>query len=139
MPYDHIAVCLDTSAEAGDAALREASALRELGAGRLSLVHVAVPPRLSGYSRWEPPADQTFVVEAEEWLRGVAESVPGAEPVVLHGDRPAHRVVAWAREAGCDLIVAASHDDVAERLGFGGFARHLAYHAPCPVLLARPR
>ena len=77
-------------------------------------------------------------MEAREWLQGVAETVPGAEPVLLIGDRPAHRVVAWAREAGCDLIVSASHDDAAERLGFGGFARHLAHHAPCPVLLARP-
>jgi len=138
VPYDHIAVCLDASPAAGEAALREAAALRAPAPGRLSLVHVAVPPRFAGYARWEPPSRQTFVVEAGEWLRGLAETVPGAEPVLLHGDRPAHRVVEWARDAGCDLIVAASHDDAAERLGLGGFTRYLAHHAPCPVLLARP-
>ena len=138
MPYDHIAVCLDTS-PAGEAALVEATALRALGPGRLTLVHVATPPRIAGYSRWEPPEVQTFVVEAREWLEGVARGIPGAEAVVLHGDRPAHRVVEWAAGAGCDLLVAASHDSAAERLGLGGFARHLAHAAPCPVLLARPR
>lgn len=138
MPYDHIAVCLDASSAADEAALREAVALRALAPGRLTLLHVAVPPRLAGYSRWEAPGEQTFAVEAGEWLRGVAESVPGAEPVLLVGDRPAHRVEEWAGEAGCDLLVAASHDDAAARLGLGGFARHLAHHAPCAVLLARP-
>lgn len=137
MPYHHIAVCLDDFPGAGEAALREAVALRARVPGRLSVVHVAAPPRIAGYSRWEPPAAQTFAVEAGEWLAGIAETVPGAEAVLLVGDRPAHRVVDWAREAGCDLLVAASHDTPA-RLGFGGFARHLAHHAPCPVLLARP-
>jgi nucleotide-binding universal stress UspA family protein len=138
VPYDHIAVCLDTS-DAGEAALREAAALRAATPGRLTLVHVATPPRIAGYSRWEPPEVQTFMLEARAWLEGVAAGIPGATAVVLHGDRPAHRVVAWAAESGCDLLVAASHDSALERLGLGGFARHLAHAAPCAVLLARPR
>jgi nucleotide-binding universal stress UspA family protein len=134
-PYRHIAACVDTS-EAAEAVIREALRLRALGPGRLTLLHVAAPP-VSGYSRWEPPSDQEFFQEARDWVEARARRVPGAEPVALWG-RPSHRAVEWAREAGCDLMIAASHANVLERAGLGGFSRHLAYHAPCPVLLVRP-
>lgn len=135
-PYRHIAVCVDTSPAATDA-VAEGVRLRELGPGRLTLVHVAVPPA-HGYSRWEPPQDQGFVQDAREWLNGTLRTVPGADGVVLWG-RPAHRVVEWATRSGCDLLVAATHGGWWERAGLGGFSRHIAHAAPCPVLLVPPK
>lgn len=134
-PYRHIAVCVDMSS-ASDAAVAEGMRLRALGPGRLTLLHVAVPPP-GGYSRWERPQDQGFVQEARDRLVRRVSTVTDAEPVVLWG-RPAHRVVEWAAHAGCDLLVAAAHGGRRERVGLGGFSRHIAYAAPCPVLLVRP-
>jgi universal stress protein A len=136
-PYAHIAVCLDESPAAARA-VAEGVRLRALGAGTLSLVHVAHPPRLAGYSRWERPDEQEYAREAREWLERRAAAVPGAVPVALIGERPAHRVVEWAAGSGCDLLVVATRGGTAERLGLGGFSRHLAHAAPCPVLLVRP-
>ncbi len=133
--YRHIAVCVDAD-RGSPAAIREGRRLRGMWPGRLSLVHVASPP-LAGYSRWERPTDQEFVQEARIRLERIARDVPGAEPVTLWG-RPAHRVVEWAAEAGCDLLVAASHGGALARAGLGGFSRHIAYHAPCAVLLVPP-
>src|SRR5262245_55131417 len=65
--YRHIACCIDRSA-AAERALAEAARLWRLGSGRLSVVHVASPPVVSGYSRWGPEY-QPFYAEAEEWLR----------------------------------------------------------------------
>lgn len=135
-PYRHIACCVDDS-PASHGALEEALRLRALGPGRLSIVHVATAPALIGYSRWGPE-HQHFFYTAGEWLNALAATVPGAEPVLLWG-HPATRVHQWAQESGCDLLVAAAHTGPVERAVLGSFSRYLAYHAPCPVLLTRPR
>ena len=41
----------------------------------------------------------------------------------------------WAAEAAPDLLVAAADRKAGQRLLHGAFAGHLAYHAPCPVLV----
>jgi nucleotide-binding universal stress UspA family protein len=37
-----------------------------------------------------------------------------------------------------DLLVAGVYRGMASRALLGSFAQHLAYHAPCPVLLVGP-
>lgn len=138
VPYAHIAVCIDDS-EASMRALAEARRLRALGPGRLSLVHVAPAPLMfrRGGEGWEPdPRDLNRV--AARWLEEVAASVPEGEPVLSVGHPPT-AVVEWAREARPDLLVAAAHRGPVERILLGSFAGHLAHHAPCSVLLVRPR
>lgn len=136
-PYAHIACCIEDS-EASISALAEARRLRDLGPGRLSVVHVATAGVVFGGGPEAPLAD---VVDAHEgsrrWLEGVAAEVPGAEPVLLEGDPPG-AVVEWARAEGPDLLVAASQRRLLERILLGSFATHLARHAPCSVLLVRP-
>lgn len=106
--------------------------------GRLSLVHVvytpvvyAEPMSLVGY-------DPGFIhTEARKWLDERVAEVPGAEGVLLEGHPPSS-VCRWAETAEPDLIVAASHRGLVERVLLGSFAGHLAQHSPVDVLLTRP-
>jgi nucleotide-binding universal stress UspA family protein len=137
-PYAHIACCVDDSS-ASASALEEARRLRACGPGRLSLVHAA--PRGLIYEadeegRWIVAERDLQSVE-RRWLEDLARGVPEAEPVLLEGFPP-EAVCGWAREAGVDLLVTATHRGLAERVLFGSFSAHLARHAPCPVLLVRP-
>jgi nucleotide-binding universal stress UspA family protein len=112
--FVHAAVCLDRS-EAARRALAEA---RRLSPERLSVVHVGVGR------------------EAAPWLTMLVEEIPGAEAVQLAGP-PAERLIAWARDARPDVLVAASH---AGRIAgaFSSTARRLAIAAPCPALIVPP-
>ncbi|MGD9572565.1 MAG: universal stress protein [Thermoleophilia bacterium] len=137
-PYAHIAVCVDES-EGSERALAEARRLFAPGENRLSIVHVAT----SGVTfAGTPDAPLSEIVDAvhssEAWLARTAATVEGAEPVLLEGE-PSGAVVEWARDAGVDLLVASSSRGFLERLLLGSFATHLTRHAPCSVLLVRPR
>jgi len=132
--FQHIACCIDRSA-ASERALAEAARLWRLGSGRLSVVHVASPPFVSGYSRWGPEY-QPFYAEAEEWLRTRVADLPGAEAVLLWGFA-GERIAEWAAEAAADLLVAAAHHGRARRM-LGSVTGYLARHAPCSVLVIRP-
>ncbi|HWH14588.1 MAG TPA: universal stress protein [Miltoncostaeaceae bacterium] len=136
-PYAHIACCVDDS-EASDRAVEEARRLRELGAGRLSIVYAAPQPLVfAGMGGALVPDPRDLASASARWLEERAGRVPGAEPVLLEGYPPV-AVCDWAREAGVDLLVAAAHRGRVERVLLGGFASYLAYHAPCAVLLVRP-
>ena len=71
---------------------------------------------------------------AEMWLEEQIHGRENAEIVLLEG-HPAEAAVDWAREAGCDVMVAAHHSGRVERVLLGSFAKHLVDHAPCAVFL----
>ncbi len=135
-PYLNIACCIDES-DASRFALSEARRLRALGPGELHVLHA--PGDVIAYPAHPLTAWLRHPVElradAERWLD--EQISVGETPIVLSG-HPATAACEWAREAGCDLIVAAAHRSTAERALLGGFATYLAYHAPCKVLLVRP-
>jgi nucleotide-binding universal stress UspA family protein len=136
--YGHIAVCIDRSG-ASTASLREARALRAAGGpGRLSIVHVAPWPLLYAgeAGAWAPDPDD-IASAAREWLDRAASDVPEAQAVLLDGYPPA-AVCEWAQGNEVDLLVAASHRGLVERVLLGSFAGYLARNAPCSVLLTRP-
>ena len=136
-PYAHIACCVDDS-EGSRLAREEARRLHEATGGRLSLVHVATAGVMFAGSPEAPVADVVDSVEASRrWIHEQATQVEDAEPVLLEGDPPS-AVVNWARDAGVDLLVAASSRGFLERLLLGSFAGHLTHHAHCSVLLVRP-
>lgn len=110
--------------------------MRELGPGRLSLVHVAPSPVIYGESLGPPP-EEVVSTAASDWLAGFAKSVEGAEPVLLSG-HPGAAVCEWAERSDADLLVTSAHRGFVKRLALGSFAAYLAYHAPCPVLVVRP-
>ena len=123
--WTHIACCVDES-EASASALREAVRLRSQAPGRLSLVHVAFGPP-------GRPAE-----ERGAWLTAAAALAGGEAVLLVNLGVPAAAVSSWADGADVDLIVAAAHRGIRERIRLGSFAGHLARHAPCSVLLVRP-
>jgi nucleotide-binding universal stress UspA family protein len=139
-PYRHIACAID-DAEASRRALAEAARLAADGASRLSVVHVADLPTsaLLGAAIGAPPIDVDWQEAARALLAQATAELPDAETIVLTGDPDAQVVCDWAEEAAVDLLVAGVHRGAAARALQGSFALHLAYHAPCPVLLVGPR
>jgi nucleotide-binding universal stress UspA family protein len=140
--FDHIACCIDDS-EAATRALAHAEALRALSGGRLTVVHVLPSPAFlttlaASLGGGAGVHDEEIQREAAEmWLEEQVHGRENAEGVLLEG-HPAEAAVEWAREAGCDVMVAARHSGLVERVLLGSFAGHLANHAPCPVLLIPP-
>ena len=137
--YRHIAVCVDRSTAASDA-LAEARRLHEAASGgKLSVVHVAPWPLLytDEGGAWAPDPED-IASAARSWLDETVAGVPGAEAVLLDGYPPAV-VCDWAGEHDVDLLVAASHRGLVERVLLGSFAGYLVRNAPCAVLLTRPK
>lgn len=136
--FRHIACCIDAS-RAGTAALDEARRLTAAVAGRLSLVH-AGPYTLTfeDVGGRQVPVREDLNASARDWLRRRASEIPGAEPVFLQGERGPATCV-WAEDAGADLIVVGAGSGRLPGLVPGGFVHHLLEHAPCPVLVVRPR
>jgi nucleotide-binding universal stress UspA family protein len=134
-PFRHIACCMDES-ESALRALEESRRLRALGEGRLTLLHVVQypPPFAGGYGVQINPAD--LMAAAEGWMGEIAADVPEGVKVVLQG-YPALEACRWAADNAVDLMVCASHRNLAQRLALGSFAHHLVNHAPCPVLVLR--
>lgn len=133
--YSHIACCLDGS-PAGDAALAAAIRARSLGPGALTLVHV-MEPGVETYTGYAGDAMNQDVHDARSWMEQMVALAPGCEGVLLEGHAPT-AVAQWASEAGVDLLVAVRHRGRVEHLVLGSFAQHLAYHAPCTVMLVHP-
>jgi nucleotide-binding universal stress UspA family protein len=135
---DRVACCVD-GPEAGPA-LDVAVGVSARAGARLSLVHVAESPgRFSGgRTAWTPPEDELaagIVAEARDWLEPLAAAAGGAEAVVLQGPDPAEEILAWAREAGCGLLVVHPRRRGVARRVLGGVTTRLASDAPCPVLV----
>lgn len=134
-PYAHIACCLDGS-PAGDAALAASIRARSLGDGALTLVHV-MEPGITAYSGYSSDEMNDDLHEARAWMEQMVALAPGSEGILLEG-HPATATVDWARGAGVDLLVAVRHRGAVEHLLLGSFAQHLAYNAPCTVMLVHP-
>jgi nucleotide-binding universal stress UspA family protein len=139
--FAHIACCIDDS-DAAARALAHADALRALSGGTLTVLHVLPSPAfltsLAASLGGAPPHDSEMEREAAEmWLTEQIHGRENAEAVLLEG-HPAEAAVDWARESGCDVMVAARHRGLMERVLIGSFAGHLANHAPCAVLLIPP-
>jgi len=133
--YAHIACCLDGS-PAGDAALAAAIRARSLGDGALTLVHV-MEPGITAYSGYSSDEINEDMRDAREWMEQMVAMAPGSEGILLEG-HPATATTEWARGAGVDLLVAVRHRGAVEHLLLGSFAQHMAYNAPCTVMLVHP-
>jgi nucleotide-binding universal stress UspA family protein len=134
--FNHIACCVDDS-EASRRALEEA--IRLAGdRGRVSLVHVTQQPVLypdpAGVMLPEP---ESVHERARRWLDRQAKAFPSTETVLLEG-HAGTAVCVWADQAAPDLIVAAAHRGLIDRMLLGSFAGFLVRHSPANVLLVRP-
>jgi nucleotide-binding universal stress UspA family protein len=140
VPYGHIAVCVEQQSDMSRRSLDAARELRALGPGRLTLVHSLAAPVIyptlpgSGVQTWIPDPME-YRGAAEAWLAEMA--LPDEETLVLDG-HAAEAACHWAADANVDLMVAAAHRGLVDRMLLGSFAVYLARHAPCAVLLVRP-
>ncbi len=134
--FTHVACCIDDS-EASGLALAEARRLAG-DDGRLSLVHVTQQPVLypdpAGVLVPEP---ESVHEDARRWLDRQAAGVPSAEAVLLEG-HVGTAVCVWAEQQRPDVIVAAAHRGLVDRILLGSFASFLARNSPVNVLLVRP-
>jgi nucleotide-binding universal stress UspA family protein len=110
--------------------------MRALGDGGLTLVHV-MEAGVEAYSGYPTDAINDDAHAARAWLEQMVALAPGADGVLLEG-HPATTVTEWARGAGIDLLIAVRHRGKVEHLVLGSFAQHLAYNAPCEVMLVHP-
>ncbi|MBL6634424.1 MAG: universal stress protein [Thermoleophilia bacterium] len=137
--YRHVAVAVEDS-PGSRKALDEAWRMASLSGARLSVLHVTsipLPPPYMGEGGVFLPDPQVMQDAALVWLKEMVEGIPGAEPQVLEG-HPPDAVCEWAGANDVDLLVAGAERGRVERLLLGSFALHLARHAPCDILLARP-
>jgi nucleotide-binding universal stress UspA family protein len=92
-----------------------------------------VPSEVS--EEYERQADQV----AKRHLEQVIDLCPSARIRVESGD-PGERICAVAAETGVDLVVVGTHDrGTLRRILGGSVSDNVAHHAPCPVLLIRPK
>jgi nucleotide-binding universal stress UspA family protein len=138
VPYRHVGCAIDDS-EISRAALCEACRVWEGGARRLSVVHVADPPPYAYATPMTSSIGSFWLDGARAWLRAQVAPLEGAVPVLLSSTPAAQAVCEWAEGACVDLLVAGAYRGPVERALKGSFARYLAYHASCPVLLVGPR
>lgn len=137
--YAHVAVAVEDS-PGSHKALQEASRMAALTGARLSVLHVTsipMPPPYMGEGGVFLPDPETMQAAALTWLTEMVEEIPGATPHVLEG-HPPDAVCEWAGDNDVDLLVAGAERGRVERLLLGSFALHLARHAPCDIMLARP-
>ena len=135
--------------ECGNYALSCAASLARTFKASIVCVHVIEPivPTVgySGMSEPLPIADISEQLEdsAERELPKLAECEECAgldvEEVIVHGEA-ASEIVQVAKDREIDLIVISSHGRTGlGRILFGSTAEAVVRHAPCPVLVVKPK
>lgn len=114
-----------------------ACALAGDGAARLTLLHVAEPPRVSSLGMVAgPPLPAGYRGAWESQLRLIRPRDPAvrAEYRIEEGE-PAAAILRDAEKTGCDLIVLGARRTAGlDRLLRRGVSGRVSRHAPCPVV-----
>jgi nucleotide-binding universal stress UspA family protein len=146
--YERILVAIDGS-EPSKVALQTAIALAKADGAALAVVTVHDERLIESSAAPENYSDVAVLIESDEHagktLLEHARSAAGAAGVtdvtvrLLDGDPAAH-IVDTARAHRADLIVVSTHGRTGlSRFFVGSVAEHVIRHAPCSVLVARPR
>lgn len=136
--YAHILipVAFDTD-ETPEAALRVAARL-VAPEGRVTLLHVMqdAPRYAAEYlpPGWAGHVEATLAAELARWADVFGP--PGTAVLIRHG-AAAREILAFAEEAGVDLIVIAGHRPGLRDRILGGVATKVVQRAPCAVLVMR--
>jgi universal stress protein F len=135
-----ILVPIDLSkTEAGTAALALARDMAEKYGSKLILLHVV--EEVPGFVKAQLPAGahakvvEDAIASLRDFAaeRGVAETAD----VLTREGSPATEILEFAREAGTDMIVMASHDPGVADYLLGSVAGRVVRHAHCSVLVVR--
>ncbi len=136
--FRSILVALDGSSSA-NRALEEAIAIARRDGARLTLMSVAVPPRLRFVSPYVVPypTEEDLEREAERILDEAEALVPEAIPVCTHvrrGPVVAEAILDRITDGGHDLVVMGSNGRGPVRaLLLGSVSRTVASRSPVPV------
>lgn len=132
--FTRVAACIDTDGRS-DLVLDLSERVAAAYGGEVTAVHVMDDLQRHTYYGLSPDPDEWLA----EWAKAMDDLAGDrdVEQVLLHGDFAGHKISAWAEEESIDLLVAAAHRGAVERVLVGGFANHLAHHAPCDLLVAR--
>jgi nucleotide-binding universal stress UspA family protein len=138
--YDRICCPIDFS-EPSRRAMQEAARLARKHEASLTLLHVAEPVHHGAEMAFSPPAwaaEEAGARELAAW-KAEAEAITGeAVATVLLSGPPAPAIVGFARDAGVDLIVTASHGRTGvRRIVLGSVSEQVIRTAPCDVLVVR--
>jgi nucleotide-binding universal stress UspA family protein len=140
-----IVAAVDETAASANVAGVAAGLGRTLAGAELHVLHVvdAMPKDTSIVDAIFP--NPTEVLEAGRALieRTIADTrgqFPGKIVGHLAAGKPWREIVQFATNVDADLIVVGTHDEGAfKRLVLGSVAESVAKHAPCAVLIARPK
>jgi nucleotide-binding universal stress UspA family protein/nitrite reductase/ring-hydroxylating ferredoxin subunit len=124
MAYKRIVLATDGS-DSAETAEHVAATLAAATKGKVTIVHVYA----------DPARAEAAVVRA----LGIAEREGVKTETVLADDDPGEAIVRAAAERDADVIVTGSRGLFREEQLFGSVVRKVVSHAPCDVLLTRPR
>lgn len=124
MAYKRIVVATDGSASA-ETAERVAATLTSAAGGKMTIAHAYANPARAD--------------EAIARARDIAETEGALAEVAVSADAPADAILTIADDRDADLIVIGSVGLATSEQLFGSVPRRVVTHAPCDVLLTRPR
>jgi nucleotide-binding universal stress UspA family protein len=139
--YSRILVPLDAS-DLAEQALPHAEALARCFGAELELLTVVHIPPEETLALAEPSAEfDPRLPEAQEYLEGLAARLKqdriAVSTTVRRGD-VAEEIIAFAADAGCQLIVMCTHGrSGVSRWVYGSIADRLLRYSPVPVMLVR--
>lgn len=137
--YDTILVTLDGT-PSDRAILEHVKQLARLAKSRLVLLHVADGWAARTYG---PDAVSSEITEDTEYLRKVqcefqSAGIP-AEAELAFGE-PAHEIIKWVKDRGCDLVAMSTHGHrFLADIFLGTTASRVQHHISVPVLLLRAK
>jgi nucleotide-binding universal stress UspA family protein len=133
--------------EAAEAALGYGRELARAFGARFDVLHVAdnVLGRglggdgfIAAYPELQKDVEESAVKQLDGLLTDEDRVTLGARPVLRTSTSPAQAIVAYARDAGTDLIIMGTHGRGAmAHLLMGSVAERVVRTAPCPVLTVR--
>lgn len=137
--YDTILVTLDGT-PSDRAILEHVKQLAKLAKSRLVLLHVADGWAARTYG---PDAVSSEITEDTEYLRKVQSEFQSAgipaEAELAFGE-PAHEIIKWVKDRGCDLVAMSTHGHrFLADIFLGTTASRVQHHISVPVLLLRAK
>lgn len=142
--YRSILLPVDFSATSVNALWRAAEMARSYGA-ILTLLHVAEPIDLSGYTNEGDGSEEDFLDSQLDYAEKALHEFTSNAPLegiqvytrVVHG-RPGRKIIEYADEEGIDLIIIPSLGKSGlERLLMGSTVNKVVHRANCPVMVLK--
>jgi nucleotide-binding universal stress UspA family protein len=144
--FKHLLIPTDGSA-ASEHAMRRALALAREGNSQVTGLHVISPFHLASYEvdmieETRASYEANVRARARKYLdaieRCAAEMSVSVRTRIVVADHPYEAIIAVAVEAGCDLIVMASHGERGTKgVLLGGETQKVLTHSTLPVLVLR--